>query len=102
MQDQKLIGEVKKYILPIAGKHLDLNDYRLFIFGSRALGTASPTSDIDIGIQGSKIVPRHILASLREDVREAPLLHKVDVVDLLAVSDVFRDLAMKSSIMISP
>jgi predicted nucleotidyltransferase len=87
--------------LPIAGKHLDLKEYRLFIFGSRALGTASPTSDIDIGIQGSRVVPRHLLAALREDIKETPLLNKVDVVDFLTVSDDFRDLAMKNSIMIT-
>lgn len=100
--DQIPFGEIKKYLLPIAHKHLDLSKYRLLVFGSRAAGTAQPTSDIDIGIQGPKPVPRHLLARLREDIKEAPILYKIDVVDLATTSESFRQLANQTAKPIVP
>ena len=102
MEDQIPIQGIKKYVLPIASKYLDLATYRLLVFGSRATGTAEPTSDIDIGIQGPGLVPRHLLAALREDIKETPLIYKVDVVDLSSVSDDFRHLAISNAKIISP
>ncbi len=102
MEDQIPIQEIKKYVLPIVNKYLDLATYRLLVFGSRATGTAEPTSDIDIGIHGPRPVPRHLLAALREDVKETPLIYKVDIVDLSSMSDNFRHLAISNAKIISP
>lgn len=102
MDEQIPILEIKKYVLPIVNKYLDLATYRLFVFGSRATGTAEPTSDIDIGIQGPRPVPRHLLAALREDIKETPLIYKVDIVDISSVSSNFRHLATNNARIINP
>lgn len=100
--DQIPLGEIKKHVLPIACKYLDFRKYRLVVFGSRAAGTAQPTSDIDIGIEGPQPVPRHLLARLREDLKEAPTIFKIDVVDLTATSETFRREAVKNAKIITP
>lgn len=100
--DQIPLNEIEKHVLPVAHKYLDLSEYRLVIFGSRAAGTAQSTSDIDIGIQGPKPVPRHLLAHLREDLKEAPTIYKIDVVDLTTASKTFRQEAIKNAKTIVP
>jgi len=42
------IEKLKKEILEIIGKHLDLNKYKIFFFGSRVTGKGNDRSDIDI------------------------------------------------------
>ena len=44
--------KLKKEILEIIGKHLDLRKYKVFFFGSRVKGDNFPRADIDIGIEG--------------------------------------------------
>jgi|CXWL01.1.fsa_nt_gi type I restriction enzyme S subunit len=100
--DQIPESEIKKHLLPLAHKYLDLNKYRLVVFGSRAAGTAQPTSDLDIGIEGPTPVPRHLLAHLREEIKETPLLYKVDIIDLTTASDAFKRLARKDAKPITP
>ena len=49
--------ETLKTIRTIIRSHVPDPSYRLFVFGSRATGTARKFSDMDIGIQGDKPVP---------------------------------------------
>lgn len=102
MADQVPFDEIKKHVLPIAQKYFDLSEYPLIVFGSRAAGTARSTSDIDIGINGVRPIPNHLLAKFREAVRETPLLYKVDIVDLNTVSANFRQIALKNYQVITP
>lgn len=46
-------------------KHLDLNKYRVFVFGSRVTGKSSERSDIDIGIDGATAVSAVIMESIK-------------------------------------
>jgi predicted nucleotidyltransferase len=67
--------------------------YRVFLFGSRAAGSATERSDIDIGIEGPAPVPRSALAAIQEELEEAPTLYTIDVVDFRPVPENFRRLA---------
>jgi predicted nucleotidyltransferase len=71
-------------------------DCRLFVFGSRADGTARERSDIDIGIEcpSGKMDYRLVMA-LQEFAEKYPTLYKVDIVDFATVSDQFREVAMQ-------
>jgi predicted nucleotidyltransferase len=65
------------------------------LFGSRADGTAHERSDIDIGIEGPQPVPQATLASIQEELEEAPTLYTIDVVDFRRVSEKFRRVAQR-------
>ena len=49
--------KLKKEILRIIGKYLDLKKYKIFFFGSRVRGDNFPRADIDIGIEDRKQFP---------------------------------------------
>ena len=63
---------------------------RLYLFGSWAAGTASRSSDIDIGVWPEEPIPRHVLSRIREVLEESRVLYPVDLVDLSETSSEFR------------
>ena len=88
--------KLKKEILEIAGRHLDLAKYRVFFFGSRVSGTGTDRSDIDVGIEGPEPVPYDVWAKIQGEIEHIPTLYKVDVVDFRRVASKFRDVALQS------
>lgn len=89
------VEKLKKEILAIVGKHLDLQHYRVFFFGSRVAGNGTDRSDIDIGIEGLEPVPFGIVLDMKEELKELPTLYKIDVVDFTGASKDFREVASK-------
>lgn len=82
-------------IKEIVSKHLDLSEYDLFLFGSRARGDNNDRSDIDIGIEGKKEIPAYIKISIEDELEELPTLCKIDLVDFSLVFAGFRKEAKK-------
>ena len=76
-------------------RHLPDPAYRVFLFGSRATGSAGKRSDIDIGIEGPVPVPRAALAAIADELEEAPTLYTIDVVDFTRVPERFRSVARR-------
>jgi predicted nucleotidyltransferase len=64
--------------------------YDVVLFGSWAKGTALPTSDIDLGVVGSKPLPLDIVRSIRESLDDMPTVRKIDFVDLRRMSKEHR------------
>ena len=85
--------EVAKFAAAVVRRHLPDPSYRVFLFGSRAAGSAQPRSDIDIGIEGPAPVPRATLAAIEDELDEAPTLFTIDVVDFARVAEKFRRVA---------
>ena len=77
----------------IVRRHLPDPAYRVFLFGSRAAGTARDRSDIDIGIEGPAPVPRAALAAIQDEIEEAPTLYSIDIVDFRRLPAKFRQIA---------
>jgi len=69
--------------------------YRIFLFGSRAEGTARDRSDIDIGIEGPSPVLFETLAAINDDLEDLPSLYSIDVVDFSRVPERFRQVAQE-------
>jgi predicted nucleotidyltransferase len=69
--------------------------FRIFLFGSRAAGTARRRSDIDIGIDGPAPVPYETMTAIAEDLEDVRSLYSVDVVDFQRVPERFRRVASK-------
>ena len=65
--------------------------YKVFLFGSWAKGTAVETSDLDIGILGSREVPPDKMANIKALIEAVPTLRRVYVVDLIAAGEEFRN-----------
>jgi predicted nucleotidyltransferase len=85
--------EVARFAAAVVRRHLSDPAYRVFLFGSRATGTAGGRSDIDIGIEGPAPVPRAALIAIEDELEEAPTLFTVEIVDFARVSETFRRVA---------
>jgi predicted nucleotidyltransferase len=66
-------------------------DGDIYVFGSRAKGTAAKYSDLDLTIdcKGARM-PSRVLAKLEMAFEDSPLPYKVDIVDLNGISPNFR------------
>lgn len=89
------LEKLKKELLDIIGRHLDLTLYRVFFFGSRVEGKGTDRSDIDVGIEGPEPVPFSMLFAIRDEVERIPTLYMIDVVDFRRASDDFREVALQ-------
>ena len=89
---EKLGQEIKN----IVGRYLDINQYRIFFFGSRVSGKGNERSDIDIGIEGSEKIPLRTMSKIKEEVEDLPILYKIDIVDFKNVSSDFYEIAIKN------
>jgi uncharacterized protein len=85
--------EVASFAAAIVRRHVPDLAYRVFLFGSRAKGTAHERSDIDIGIEGPEPVPQQLLTQIEEELEDAPTLYTIDVVDFARMPEKFRRVA---------
>lgn len=89
------VEKLKKDILDIAARYLNLKYYRIFFFGSKVAKTNFPRADIDIGIEGLESVPAKIKLQIEEELENIPTLYKLDFVDFKEVSEKFKREAKK-------
>ena len=85
--------DAAKFAAEVIRRHLPDPAYRVFLFGSRATGSARERSDIDIGVEGPAPVPRAALAAIQDELDEAPTLYTIEVVDFARVPEKFRQVA---------
>lgn len=76
-------------IRKILHKYLPSNT-KIWVFGSRANGTAKKFSDLDLVVDMDKSLTLDILANLHEEFSESLLPYKVDIVDWNEISDSFK------------
>jgi uncharacterized protein len=93
--------EIRKIVTSTISKHLDIDSYEVFIFGSRATNKGSDRSDIDIGIKGEHEISNIVLGKIKEDFDNLNILYKFDVVDFSTVSEDFEQVALSNSIKIN-
>jgi len=79
---------VRKYLGP---------EYRVFLFGSRAKGTARPGSDYDIGVEGPAPIPAATKFDIEDDLEKLPTLATIEVVDFSRVSERLARSAARSA-----
>ena len=87
---------IKKRIATTIRKQLNLDHYRIFVFGSRAgKEKINPRSDYDIGIEASKKLSLFSLNQIRTELEALPILQKIDLVDFSRVSREFKQVALQ-------
>ena len=52
-------------------KHIDVQNYKVFIFGSRAIGNVSKFSDLDIGVIGTKPIDPRTIFEMEHELEES-------------------------------
>lgn len=87
---------LNKNLIKAISKHIDLNDYQVFYFGSRVTGYGDERSDIDVGIKGSQTINMVTMLKIKEEVENLPILYKIDIVDVNQSSPIFQKVALKN------
>ncbi len=92
LKDKKIssIEELKDFLI----SYCKDKDAKIYLFGSRAKGNSSITSDIDIAIEGENID----FSYLREIIEESNLPQKVDLVNMKNISKDFKEEIIKTGI----
>lgn len=85
-------------IVACVGAELDLSQYQLFLFGSRATGHARESSDIDVGVKGEAPLSFETLARIKNRLDELDTLYTIDFVDCTDVSEDFAQVALAHTI----
>lgn len=85
----QLTAEQRSLILGLLKKYLGTSSYRVFLFGSRAKGTARANSDLDLMIDTHKGLGP-IRSELNEAFEKSDLPFKVDLVEKIELTDAFR------------
>jgi predicted nucleotidyltransferase len=65
---------------------------KVWVFGSRARGTAKRASDLDLAIDCGEPFPFGVHGVLADSFMVAPLAYRVDVIDLQSIKTEFRAL----------
>ena len=75
----------------------ELAGYTVYLFGSRATGTARERSDFDIGVYGDRRLPLRTFYRISDLFDQIRTLHRIDWVDLRETSEQFRNEALKNA-----
>ena len=90
--------EIIERVVEIVKKHLP--ECRLYLFGSRARGTAKETSDFDFAVECEGRVPFYKMALIIDEAEELPTLKSFDFVDLKITSPTFAQTVKKEGILL--
>ncbi len=76
----------------------EIKEYAVFVFGSRADGSAHQHSDIDIGILGKQALPALIKLTIEEKLEESNIPLRVEFIDFFNADMAFKKQALKNRI----
>ena len=88
------LEKLKEVVLEFLGDE----EVKIVLFGSRARRDFVNTSDVDVGIIIGQEVNRKKLIMLREYIEGLNIPYKVEIVDFSAVSEGFKQMALKEAI----
>ena len=93
---QKYLDELKALVL----QALSETECKVVLFGSRAIKTNRPGSDVDIAVlaKADEDLP-FILSNIRHEIQQSNTPFKVDLIDLNKTSQGFTNEVMKDGIL---
>ncbi len=83
--EQKYINLTKEIVLKHIGSKIEV-----FLFGSRANGTNTQFSDIDVGFVSQKKIESYIFRKITEEIEDSRIPYHVDLIDFFDVDEGFR------------
>ncbi len=72
-------------------KYIGKRKVKIYLFGSRAKGSARATSDVDIALLPMQPLPENFFADLREILEESNIPYMIDIVDLSQADNAFKE-----------
>ena len=78
--------------------HALLPEVKIYLYGSRARGTASEWSDIDLALDAGKPLNYRDVYEVSDVMKALNTPYKIDLVDLYAVSDLMREEILRDKI----
>lgn len=88
--NKKYLSMIKEIIFSI----IDPNEYKVFLFGSRATKNFNRHSDVDIGLLGKNPVGKAYYKIINK-IEESDIPYKVDIVDFALVDEQFKKIALQ-------
>ncbi|GBE05091.1 MAG TPA: nucleotidyltransferase domain-containing protein [Candidatus Moranbacteria bacterium] len=98
MLDRQNLNPFIKKLKEVFLNFLKDEDVKILLFGSRARRDFVNTSDVDVGIIIGKKFDRKKLILLREYIEELNIPYKVEIIDFSTVSEEFKQMAIKESV----
>jgi predicted nucleotidyltransferase len=89
--------EIHKTILEILRRYIHSVPLKIYLFGSRATGSATPRSDYDIALDAGRPVNWSTMAQIRADLEDSNIPVRVDVVDLETCTETFKSVALQGA-----
>lgn len=89
---EKYLQIAKESIL----ESIDLDQYAVFLFGSRSRTFFSPNADIDIGILGDSFFPENSIYLIKEKIAESIVPYHLDIIDFYSVEENFKKIALQN------
>ncbi|SMO61194.1 nucleotidyltransferase family protein [Solitalea koreensis] len=86
------IEEVKQILLDQKG----IEEYAVFLYGSRARGSHHRRSDIDIGVLGKQEMDSFLKADLEQKLEDSNVPVFISLVDFYRVDKAFKQEALKN------
>lgn len=74
-------------------------DATIYLFGSRARGTQSKWSDIDIALEANQPISRFVLGEVMSIFEASNILYKIQVVDINSVNEAMRESILRDRIL---
>jgi predicted nucleotidyltransferase len=74
-------------------------DAKIYLFGSRARGTHSERSDIDIALDAGRELPIEDVDEIRRMFLNSNIMYTIEIVDLHQVSQAMHDAILKEGIL---
>ena len=71
---------------------------RIFLYGSRARGSARRSSDVDVAVLAEPPLPVGILSRLRDELEESSIRLPVEIMDLAQANPALRERVMREGI----
>ncbi|RTH15531.1 hypothetical protein CSW25_12535 [Thermus scotoductus] len=88
----------KEAVLTAIRPYLQGTGTRLYLFGSFARGEGRQASDLDLALLSERPL-RDLLPLLKEALEEAPVVRRVDLVDLTEAEPAFRERVLREGIL---
>lgn len=74
---------------------------KVFVFGSRATGAATPRSDLDLALLAPQALPLERIYQLKNTFMNSNIPHRIDVVDMNALDAGFRKLVEAEAVLLT-
>lgn len=93
----EIMDKYKKELIRII--HTYIPDCAIYLFGSRARISHREGSDVDLAIDAGKKVDWNTMLAIKAAIEESTIPLLVDVVDMHAITDDFKEEILKDAIL---